>query len=220
MTAIAHFQSSITTADQLVAMYSELRRNRGLGQRGRLDTANSDLLSLPRAAVVACISALDAYAHSVLYERIPIALRTNPVPLPLCEAMSAILPIKNGSSFRDALPVLLLQDSSAELFTKLKEKTLVFLSYQAPEKIIAAYDLIGHENIFDSVADMWQGPRTSAQEIKSTLASYVKRRNQIAHEGDHDANGNPRPMQPAYASGCREFTVGLVSRLNRVVYGV
>ena len=220
MTAITHFQSSITAADQLVAMYSELRRTRGLGQRGRLNAENSDLLSLPRAAVVACISALDAYVHSVLYERIPLALRANPVPLPLCEAMSAILPVKNGNNFRDALPVLLLQDSSAELCARLKEKTLVFLSYQAPEKIIAAYDLIGHESIFESVADMWQGPGTSAQEIKGSLAAYVKRRNQIAHEGDHEASGNPRSMQPVYASGCRDFTVGLVSRLNRVVYGV
>ena len=48
MTAIAHFQGSIETADQLLAMYAELRRSRDLGRRGRLDPANEDLLSLPK----------------------------------------------------------------------------------------------------------------------------------------------------------------------------
>src|ERR1700682_414817 len=99
MTAIAHFQSSIAAADHLIAMYAELRRNRNLGQRGQLNAANVDLLSLPRAAVVASLSALDAYVHSVLYERIPIALRATPVPDSLCELMSSTLTIKSGSTF-------------------------------------------------------------------------------------------------------------------------
>jgi len=67
---------------------------------------------------------------------------------------------------------------------------------------------------------MWQGPRTSADHIKRNLAGYAKRRNQIAHEGDRDSKGKPRPMQPAYANDCRIFVDGLTLRLNRVVYGV
>lgn len=220
MTAIAHFQSSITAADHLVAMYMELRRSRNLGQRGRLDAANIDLLSLPRAAVVASMSALDAYVHTVLYERIPTSLREEPVPPPLCELMSSVIPIKSGSTFRDALPLLLAQDSITEICTKLRDKTVAFLSYQSPEKITSAYELIGYNNIFESVADLWQGPGTEASDIKRNLAAYVKRRNQIAHEGDHDANGQPRHMTPQYARGCRDFVTGLATRLNRVVYGI
>jgi hypothetical protein len=220
MTAIAHFQSSITAADHLVAMYAELRRNRNLGHRGRLDAVNIDLLSLPRAAVVASLSALDAYVHAVLYERIPVALRANLVPAALCDLMASSLPIRNGGTFKNALPLLAAQDSLTELCTKVKDKTLVFLSYQAPEKISAAYELIGHENIFESVAALWQGPGTEAEDIKRNLANYVRRRNQIAHEGDHEANGQPRPMRPQYAQGCRDFVAGLATRLNRVVYGV
>jgi len=220
MTAIAHFRSSIAAADHLVAMYAELRRSRNLGQRGRLDAANVDLLSLPRAAVVASLSALDAYVHAVLYERIPLALQANPVPTALCELMASTLSIKNGTTFRDALPLLAAPDSLSELCTRLKDKTLAFLSYQAPEKIGAAYELIGHDNIFESVAGLWQGPGTEPDDIKRNLASYVKRRNQIAHEGDHEANGQPRPMQPQYAQGCGSFVDGLATRLNRVVYGV
>lgn len=220
MTAIANFQSSITTADHLLGMYTELRRHRGLGQRGRLDAANLDLLALPRSAVVAAMSALDSYVHSVLYEQIPIALQADPVPTALCEAMSGILTIKNANTFRDALPLLLAPDSAAELCKRLKEQTLGFLSYQAPEKIIAGYALLGKDGIFDSVANLWPGPGTSADDIKRNLVGYVKRRNQIAHEGDHDQAGQPRAMQPAYASDCRDFISGLAERLNRVVYGI
>lgn len=98
MTAIAHFHGSIETADQLLAMYAELRRSRNLGRRGRLDPANEDLLSLPKSAIVACMSALDAYIHSVLYEQIPIVLRTNPVPDALCDAMAGVLPKKKPTA--------------------------------------------------------------------------------------------------------------------------
>lgn len=218
MTALAQFYGSIAAADHLTAMYSELRRSRNLGQRGRLDAANIDLLSLPRAAVIASISALDAYIHAVLYERIPFSLRADAVPEALCELMAGAIQIKNGGTFKDALPVLIAHDSLTEIFSKVREKTLSFVSYQAPEKITAAYELIGHRNIFESVSNLWQGPGTEAGDIKRNLAAYVKRRNQIAHEGDHEANGEPRPMQPQYAHGCRLFVEGLVSRLNRVVY--
>jgi hypothetical protein len=133
--------------------------------------------------------------------------------------MSSILSIKNAESFRNAVPLLSQVDSLAELANQLRTKTLAFISYQAPEKIIAGYELIGHAHIFESVSAAWPGPATTAEDIKRYLASYVKRRNQIAHEGDMEPNGTPRPMQPAYSHGCRDFIVNLTWRLNRVVYG-
>jgi hypothetical protein len=134
--------------------------------------------------------------------------------------MASIIPIKNSASFQEALPIIGAHDVVAELTGRLKDKTLVFLSYQAPEKIIAGYELIGHPNIFDDASAIWPGPRRTAEDIKRTLANYVRRRNQIAHEGDRDVHGNPRPMQPAYANACYEFTTNLVARLNRIVYGI
>lgn len=220
MTAHLHFQHSITAAQKLTEMYKELRRHRQLGQRGRLTPQNEDLLWLPRSAVVASLSALDAYIHTVLKEKIPHALRMEPIPLPLCDAMASIIPIKNGANFRDAIPVISAANIYLELSERLNDKTLSFLSYQAPEKIIAGYELIGHHNIFDSVSQLWPGPNTTATDIKHILANYVKRRNQIAHEGDREANGAVRHMQPAYANECSEFIENLVSRLNRVVYGI
>lgn len=220
MTIYGDFQNSISAADKLLAMYFELRRLRGLGRRGALSAANNDLLWLPRSAVVSSLSALDAYVHAVVYDRLPYALRLSPIPQSLCEAMSSIIPIKNAEGFRAAAPIIVNADSFAELSNLLRDKSIAFLSYQAPEKIIAAYGLIGQNDIFDRVSAIWPGPATSSEDIKRYLANYVKRRNQIAHEGDLEPSGVQRPMQPIYAQGCAEFVGNLVARLNRVVYGV
>lgn len=134
--------------------------------------------------------------------------------------MSSVVSIRNAESFRKAVPLLSHADSLGELVGLLRAKTLAFVSYQAPEKIIAGYELIGYTNIFESVSATWPGPATTAEDIKHYLANYVKRRNQIAHEGDMEPNGTPRSMQPAYSKGCRDFIVNLTCRLNRVVYGI
>ena len=218
MTAYTDFQNSIASARRLTAMYSELRRHRGLGQRGRLTPGNEDLLWLPRSAVVAAISSLDAYVHAVLDDRLPHVLTGNPIPDALCKAMVGIVPIKNAASFRDALPIILAEKVHTELTTRLRDQTLSFISYQAPEKILAAYDMIGHPSIFDAVSRIWQGPRTTPADIKRLLANYVKRRNQIAHEGDRKTSGAVRHMRPNYANECASFVQNLVSRLNRIVY--
>jgi hypothetical protein len=133
--------------------------------------------------------------------------------------MASIVPIKGGPMFRDAVPIITAPDVHAELSKRLCDQTLTFLSYQAPEKIEAAYEMIGFESIFDEVSQIWPGPQTTEEDIKRSLANYVRRRNQIAHEGDRDASGAVRHMQPIYANNCTDFIEGLVYRLNRVVYG-
>ncbi|MEO3998879.1 HEPN domain-containing protein [Mesorhizobium sp. CAU 1732] len=218
MTAYTDFQNSIAAANSLIAMYKELRRARGLGQRGSLTAENEDLLWLPRSAIVTSLSALDAYVHAVLYERIPHVLQTNPMPNSLAEAMVNIVPIRNAQNFRDAMPVIAVTNLHQELANRLRDNSLTFLSYQAPEKINAGYDMIGHTGIFDSVSALWPGPNSTADDLKRSLAGYVKRRNQIAHEGDREASGAVRHIQPQYASKIAAFVENLVFRLNRVVY--
>jgi len=221
MTALAQFNINIASADQLVAMYRELRQARHLGARGVLDAANTDLLWLPRSAIVASISALDAYVHGAIYDRLPHLFGQAALPPDqLCDELAQLIPIKNVATFRDALPTLLAPDTVQRLLTQLREKVLAFQAYQAPEKIGWVYRLIGQNDIFEAVSVLWQGPNTTADDIKRRLASYVRRRNHIAHEGDVEANGRPRPVQPEYANGCRQFVAGLVTRLNQVVYGV
>lgn len=218
MTAYTDFMNSIASAHSLTAMYKELRRSRGLGQRGRLTAENEDLLWLPRSAIVISISALDAYVHAVLYERIPNVISSGNLPDPLAKALSSIMTVKDGNSFRNALPIITSSTPQAELASRLRIRTLEFSSYQAPEKIQAAYEMIGHNEIFGSVAALWPGPNSSEDDLKRILANYVKRRNQIAHEGDREANGAVRHIQPQYADKVAGYVQRLVNRLNRVVY--
>lgn len=219
MPPLDQFNVTIVAADSLVAMYRELRQSRHLGARGRLDAANADLLWLPRSAIVVSVSALDAYVHHVVEERVPHILRGHgPPPDALCERLSTVLTIRNAASFKDALPMLTANDTLDELVTRLKDQSLSFLAFQAPEKVEEAYRLLGHEQIFEAVAAIWQGPNTEPNDLKRRLSAYVRRRNQIAHEGDLEANGQPRPIQPDYGADCRAFITGLVLRLNQVVY--
>lgn len=219
MTALLQFAHNIDASDKLVAMYRQLRAFRNLGARGRLSAENQDLLWLPRSAVVAAISALDTYVHNVVKDRLPhLFAQGNVIPESLAEQLALMMPIKNANGFRLAVPLLLAHDTVAQLLMKLEDNYLLFQSFQAPEKIIEAYRLIGVNDVFERVSDLWPGPNTSPEDLKRRLAGYVRRRNQIAHEGDLEANGQQRPMQPEYAIQCQEYLASLVNRLNQVAY--
>ena len=213
-----HFEHSIASTKSLADMYAELRRLRGLGPRGRLPPEHQDLLWLPRSAVMAALSSLDSYVHSVLYDRIPRTLRHNPIPDKLCEAMAKIIPIKNANTFRNAFGTIATINVYKTLTEKLDGQTLSNTSYQSPKGIIDAYAMIGFPDVFESVSSIWSGPKSSSDDIKRQLANYVNRRNQIVHEGDREKSGKIRPIQSEYAINCTNFIRNLVSRLNRVVY--
>lgn len=219
MTAYSDFENSIASAKQLTKMYTELRGYRKLGPRGRLPPNNEDLLWLPRSAVVASISSLDAYVHAVLRDRIPHVLQSDKIPDALSEAMANCLPIKSKENFLKALPLISSGNIYQKLAAKFDDEVLLFSSYQAPEKIINAYELLGYPKVFELVSALWSGPKRADKDIKGLLANYVKRRNQIAHEGDREASGTVRHMQPAYANDCSEFVRNLVSKLNQTVFG-
>jgi hypothetical protein len=221
MAAVEQFTTNIAAADRLVAIYRELRSSRGLGARGRLNAANADLLWLPRSAVVASVSALDAYVHAVVYDRLPHTFgQLAAPPDDLCDRLAQLMPIKNANSFKDAIPILAAVNSIEKLLLRLREESLAFQAFQDPDKVEKAYGLIGHANIFEGVSNIWPGPNSTAQDLKRRLHGYVRRRNQIAHEGDMEANGISRPIQPEYAQSCRDYMQSLVERLNQVVYGV
>lgn len=216
--AYENFENSIASSDSLISMYKELRKFRGLGQRGRLTAQNEDLLWLPRSAVVSSLSALDEYIHDVLRIMTRSSLREGDPSQHLCDKMSEIIPIKNGSTFREALPLLTSPDFIETLSSKLSEKKFAYESYQSPDKVERAYSLIGHADIFQNVSSIWPGPKTSKKELKDTLERYAKRRNQIVHEGDRERDGGVRHITPDYARDVEKFIRGLTSRLDRIAF--
>ena len=97
---------------------------------------------------------------------------------------------------------------------EIRDKISRFEAYQAPEKVVGAFRLIGLKDILESVSARWQGPKTTRDDIAGRLDRYTKRRNQIAHEADVDTHGGPRAIAPEYAWACKEFVKGLVERIH------
>lgn len=218
MTPYEDFENSISSTRNLIEMYFELRQSRGLSRRGKLSPGDEDLFWLPRSAVVAAISSLDAYVHAVLYDRIPHALKSDHIPDALCGTLAELIPIKDSNSFRRIVPIISSRNFHDELTKIIKENRLSFQSFQFPDKILGAYRLIGFSDIFLLVSQLWPGPATTDEDIKRFLANYVKRRNQIAHEGDREASGSVRPIQALYAQKCADFVENLTWRLDSIVY--
>lgn len=184
--------------------YVELRKLKELGTRGALSEENRYLLWLPRAGVVGAIAALDHYIHQVLYEKIPERLSGTPAGLsdPLCDLIVRVAPWKNTQSVREGIRFIQSSTGPADLAFEIRKQVLQFESFQAPDKVVRAYALLGYTDILEDVSATWQGPNTERAEIARRLDQYVKRRNQIAHEGDLQSNHKPRPITPKYAADC------------------
>lgn len=210
------FDVNIAAADHYIAMYRELRSLKGLGTRGRLNAANRYLLWLPRGAVVSSLSSLDAFVHQVVYSRLSRLLNDQNTPISdsLAELVVQVAPIRKPESAREALQFIRATDGVGLLAKRITEKILQFASFQSPEKVILAYSYLAVHDPFTLVANAWQGPNTSTADLKKRLARYVKRRNQIAHEGDLDTNHQARAITPDFASDCVSFIKGLVQRLD------
>ena len=220
MKPLEQFEQTVVAADDYVKMYGELRNLKHLGSRGPLDSSNAYLTWLLRGTVVSCMSSLDAYVHAVLYDLVPALLWTYQAASDdLCDCILRVLTVKKREHVPDALEYITAPDGPNQLFERVKEGVFELQAYQAPDKLVQAYRLIGYDDILEFVANAWPGPKTSRGEIAGRLASYVKRRNQIAHEGDlEQSSGRPRPMTPDYARNCIAFTRGLVTRLDGAVY--
>lgn len=221
MKPLEQFEQTIVAADDYLKMYGELRDLKHLGARGPLDTSNAYLTWLLRGTVVSCMSSLDAYVHAVLYDLMPALLWSYPAAAPddLCDCILRVFAVRKREQVPEALEYITAPDGPDQLFKKVKEGVFELQAYQAPDKVVQAYRLIGYDDILVFVANAWPGPNTSRDEIAGRLARYVKRRNQIAHEGDlEQSSGTPRPMTPDYARNCIAFTRGLVTRLDDAVY--
>lgn len=209
------FDTNMQAATQLLDMYLELRRSRQLGSRGKLDAANQDLLWLPRSSVVASIGALDTYMHDLLRAHLHIAFERLPhAPDGLVAELVPLLKIANSADLRRVALVLTSENPAQSLQEHFEYSWLNSKTLQSPEQISRAFALLGIPDVFEWIASSWPGPNSTAADIRRRLAGYVRRRNQIAHEGDLERDGSPRPMQPQYADDCLRFISQLADRIS------
>ena len=222
VTPYEQFKINKDAAEIYARTYVELRQLKRLGTRGALSDDNKYILWLPRAGVVGAIAALDHYVHQVLYEKIPEKLSgaSDELSDSLCELILRVASLKNVSSVRDNIRFIQSSTGAADIAGEIREKVVKFESFQAPDKVVRAYALLGYADILEDISAAWQGPNTDRAAIARKLDQYVRRRNQIAHEGDLQSNHEPRPITPQYATDCLTFVFNLVWRLNVIVYGL
>jgi len=220
MSPYQQFTVNRNVAEKYVEMYVELRNLKGLGQRGALSNDNKYLLWCVRAAIVSAIGALDHYVHQVLLDRIPKLFKSNPpqISQELLEQVQKVVAVKTQSDMAKFFGYLASQNGIEAVCTSLRDEVFLYQSFQAPEKVVKAFKCLGYPDILQTVADSWQGPNTQRADLARRLESYVKRRNQIAHEGDLHS-GVPREITPDYARKCISFVWNLVYRMDGSVYG-
>ncbi|QFU01008.1 hypothetical protein FIU83_05105 [Halomonas sp. THAF5a] len=217
MEPIEQFRVNIDAARKYLDMYRELRQLRNLGVRGPLNAGNKYLLWLPRASIVSSMSSLDAYVHQVLYRYIPQFLKqADSIPEKLGDMVVRVSPIKNASHVGGAIQYVRSPTGPERLADAIRENVLNFQAYQAPDKVVEAYRVIGVTDVIQEVADRWRGPNTDRGHIASRLERYAKRRNQIAHEGDLDNNHEPREITPELGATCVDFIENVVSRMDQI----
>lgn len=219
MNPYRRFQVNLEAASDYERMYSELRSLKGLGQRGRLSAQNQYLMWLPRAMVVASLSALDAYVHDVLYQELPKLLdKSEGLSDELAEIVCGVVRVSKASHVRQVMPLIRSREGPRDLAKKIMDENLRYESYQQPERIVSAFKILGIDDVFRAVSERWTGPRTSRDDIAKRLAGYAKRRNQIAHESDLDAHHEPRRITPEYGRTCKGFIATLVQHMDGVVH--
>ncbi len=187
------FDLNITSAEHCMKLYDGIRK---LG-------SNLKISWLLRAAVVFSISALDAYFHDKIKYR---AGKFSASEMP--PAMAAFkIPLRGLTKWEDA------QRKGNVLRNWLTEHFST-RPLQRQVDIADALKLVG-------ITDLWatiepNSPKRNA--LLSDMASQIRRRNQIAHEGDRDPSRRGgkkvRPIDPKYAQGCIDLVKELVTRIE------
>lgn len=118
------------------------------------------------------VSALDAYFHSkILAHVVKAANRGADMPKQLKKSTISVEQFVEGRRYKRRMNIV----------RRALEKSIGYQSLQQPDKIEQSLKLIG-------VSSFWNGVAArcgeNAGDLKDALSRVVKRRNQIAHEGD------------------------------------
>jgi hypothetical protein len=163
---------------------------------------------LLRASVVFAVSSLDAYFHDKVRYR---AGRFGLTDMPPAMA-SFTVPLKELSKWEDA--------------TRKGNVLRGWLTSYYSTRPLQRRDDIANALKVVGISDLWatiepDSPKRDA--LFDEMAMFVKRRNQIAHEGDRESSRRSgkrlRDMDTTYAQSCIDFTKMLVDRIERAFPG-
>jgi len=192
-TAESLFDLNIQSAEHCMQLHDGIER---LG-------SNLDISWLLRASVVFAVSALDAYFHDKIKYRAGRFSLTDMPPamagfvVPLGELTKWGKAKRKGNVLRNWLV--------AHFST---------VALQKKDVIKDALRMVGIDDLWATIE-----PNAPARDsMLAEMAKYIKRRNQIAHEGDRRSSRRSgkklRPIDRPYAQGAIDFVKTLVTRIE------
>lgn len=175
VTTFGIFENSIKRAENLFLLKQE--------PKSSSTKMGAQLLDARRAAIVLAVAALDAYVRTFVIEKIlaKLADLRQPVPAKLKDQAKEFL---GHDGLFDAA-------RNGDLGSRLEKafrESFEEKSFQGVKNIEDAMKLIGHENIFHTVAC---SASVNEDHLKRDLGRFTKRRHIIAHCGDYDLNQTP-----------------------------
>lgn len=188
--------------DELIVI---LREECHLKSRHFTETSLSDL---HRASLVMAVSAMDAYFHAKIVKHVIAKSKAKSPPKAL---------VAHKVSVGDFIAGTKSQRPGSKLRSAI-ERNLGILSYQNPERIAEGLSLLGIEKFWVKVAESMGIERNA---LVSKVARIVKRRNQIAHEGDifqsDIAKNRSRGLSSDYAYNAITFIQEFINHADLVI---
>lgn len=213
MKAIQLFEVNIQRSEELLGLHKKIF------PVGR-PVSKGPPAELLRAVVVFVVAALDAYIHKRITEVVASILHFKKrVPEKCVERISKRFKEKDG--YREILNLALQKDPKNRILHFLEE-SLAPLTFQKPEQIQTALDMMEVENPWKQINRFLQPTRGRKKkgrrpEAKTFLLSLVARRDDIVHKNDmyigKKYHGKIKPITR------KEVTYSL-NRLRQVVFAI
>jgi hypothetical protein len=175
VTSYSIFERSLKRAENLFRIRGET-----LAMKAQLQP---EICDARRSAIVLAVAALDAYVRTFVVEKIMAKLAdlTQPVPTKLKQQSKDFL---DHDNLFDAARYGDLGSRLEKAFRESFEEK----SFQGVKNIEEAMKLIGHEDVFHTIAG---SASVNEDHLKRDLARFTKRRHVIAHCGDYDLTQTP-----------------------------
>ena len=173
------------------------------------DFSEEQLTDLLRASIVMGVSAIDAYFHAkTLAYVVRSAAKGEEMPGALSKAPITVKDFVAAKEYKRKMTVV----------RNALHRSLGYQSLQQPKNISGALALIGVSKFWGKIANRLS---MSADDVKKELGSLIKRRNQIAHEGDlsqsKKARNKPHKLTPGYVNNMLDFLDRLIQQAENEI---
>lgn len=177
--SFAKFKKTINRCDDLVSTYETLHQQH---QQNQGVPAPKDIV---RAAVVLAVAALDAYATDAFAEKLVPYLKKYKPDQSLVDLLH-----QAGLDTKEALTLITMERPLRRIRTLINNhySTYTTQRFDVIDQLFLPYRL---KNITQNAE-----AKSSKKLLKTSVAKLITRRHEIVHDGDYNAHGNIKDIDP------------------------